>query len=157
MSSDGPTRCPGNYEADMFVTYCEANEDFAEETLNNALSSLGCRLRIQGRDFRPGASTFRDIVEAVQACRRTLVILSPQTVSSKWCMATVNLAAIESSHSSRPVLVFLALGAINASNLGAELLFHIKNSMIFFFPPPENWRNERAMNLFWRRLYNAVR
>ncbi|RUS82018.1 hypothetical protein EGW08_010209 [Elysia chlorotica] len=142
---------------DVNITYSAEDEDFAEETLADALTAHGLRVRISGRDARVGTCMFRDIVEAVQACRRTLVVLSPGMVSSKWCQATVNLAAQEAFNSGRSVLKFLVWQSVDPARLGTSLLFLIQSSDISFFPPEESWQDGRAMELFWRKLSRGLK
>ena len=152
LRSYDPQKGHREFESDVNIAYCKEDEDFAEETLNDALSNLGFRARISERDSSVGGCMFRDIVEAVQACRRTLVVLSPDMLACKWCQATVNLAAQEAHSSGRPALNFLVWRPVSSAHLGANLLFHIQNSQIFFYPPEESRVEERAMNLFWRKL-----
>ena len=152
MSSNGHSGVFRAFQYDVNVAYCKDDEDFAEETLNNALTDQRLNLRISGRDSNVGVSIFRDIVETVQICRKTLIVVSPEMLSCKWCQATINLAAQEALSSGRPVLFFLVMRPVQYARMGTDLLFHIQNSEVSFYPPEESRTDDRSMALFWRKL-----
>ncbi|GFS27459.1 Toll-like receptor e [Elysia marginata] len=148
--------CMG-FGADVNIAYCSDDADFAEETLTVALDKQRLRLRISGRDSNVGTWMFMDIVEAVQTCRRTLVVLSPEMLACKWSQATVNFAAQEAVSSKRSVLMFLVVRPVEVAQLSTSLLYFIQNSPISFYPPEESRRDEKAMDLFWKKLASDLK
>ena len=54
------------------------------EWLVARLEDLGLRICIDYRDFRPGAPSVTEIERAITQSKKTLVILTPQYINSKW-------------------------------------------------------------------------
>ncbi|GFS21741.1 protein toll [Elysia marginata] len=75
-------------EFDAFVSYKSSPRDerFVLQQLYPKLEQeLGFRLCLHFRDFPPGEAIANNIIHAVERSRRTILVLSPNYVSSEWC------------------------------------------------------------------------
>ncbi|XP_005110330.1 toll-like receptor 4 [Aplysia californica] len=152
-----PQAEPGAFQYDVFLSYAFEDEQFVLNDLNPALSSLGLRVLIHGRDFRAGEYIASNIVTAVKTSRRTLVVLTAAQVKSNWCTYELQMANVESAYSGRPVLVFLIMEKIRRSRVGIELASHISTNTYIAFPPTAHRTNDQLMKAFYDRLANDLR
>lgn len=79
---------------DFFISYTSADEQWAT-WIAWQLESAGYTTVIQAWDFRPGSNFVLEMDEAASAAKRTLVVLSPRFVASKftqpeWASAFAN-------------------------------------------------------------------
>ncbi|RUS75705.1 hypothetical protein EGW08_016520 [Elysia chlorotica] len=73
---------------DAFVSYKSSPRDeiFVLRHLYPKLEQeLGFKLCLHFRDFPPGEAIANNIIQAVERSRRTILVLSPNYVSSEWC------------------------------------------------------------------------
>ena len=75
---------PSFFKYDAFVSYSHVDEKWVREWLVARLEDLGLRICIDYRDFRPGAPSVTEIERAITQSKKTLVILTPQYIKSKW-------------------------------------------------------------------------
>ena len=83
---------------DAFISYAEEDGDFA---VNESIAQLedlrGLQLcLISKRDFRPGTEIAANITEAITKSRKTIIVLSENSLHSNWCMFEFNMARMES-------------------------------------------------------------
>lgn len=69
---------------DAFVSYCHADLAWVRDVLVARLEAARCRVCIDYRDFRPGASSVLEMERAVMQSRKTLVVLTPEYLDSEW-------------------------------------------------------------------------
>jgi hypothetical protein len=86
----------------VFLSYARANADFALR-LGRDLRSAGVDLWIDQLDIPPGVPWDRAVQEALEACPTVLVILTPESVSSRSVMDEVSYA-LEENKRTVPVL-----------------------------------------------------
>ena len=72
------------YVYDVFISYSLADRDWVEAELLPRLEQAGVRVAIDYRDFIVGKPLIENIEAAVDASRRTIVVLSPEWVASEW-------------------------------------------------------------------------
>jgi TIR domain len=71
---------------DFFISYTSADEDWAE-WIAWQLESAGYTTLIQAWDFRPGMNFVSEMQKGATECRRTIIVLSPQFINSKFTEA----------------------------------------------------------------------
>lgn len=76
---------------ETFISYSRANSHFAIR-LEQALRQFGIDPWIDWEDIAPIATWREEILIAIQACANFIFILSPQSISSKECLAELNQA-----------------------------------------------------------------
>ncbi|CAL1544738.1 unnamed protein product [Lymnaea stagnalis] len=153
----GDARGGGEFKYDVFVSYAHQDEEFVARTLSSELTSRGLKLFIHGLDFCAGDYISSNIVNAVNICRRTLVILSKHLLDSTWCRFEMQMANMKSVHTGSPVLVFLVMEPLNKQELGTELLYHIQNNTYIQIPDADIRRDPRLMGLFWTKLASDLK
>lgn len=85
-----PARTP-HYEYDVFISYCRANEDAAQQ-IKNHLSKHKLRLFVDTQELERGAAWQPHIFRALDSCRRMVAVYSPSYINSKVCQEEFNIA-----------------------------------------------------------------
>ena len=84
--SHSPEQQPSDsnsYEYDVFISY--SNEDqWVRGELLQRLEEVGLKCCIDYRDFKPGAGAIDEQERAVITSRKTLLVLTPHYLQSKW-------------------------------------------------------------------------
>jgi tetratricopeptide (TPR) repeat protein len=75
---------PDTYDYDVFISYSSVDRDWVRNDLLPILEGAGLRVCIDYRDFQPGAPRPEEIQRAVLTSRRTLLILTPDYLTSEW-------------------------------------------------------------------------
>jgi tetratricopeptide (TPR) repeat protein len=75
---------PDTYDYDVFISYSSVDRDWVRQELLRILEGAGLRVCIDYRDFQPGAPRPEEIQRAVLTSRRTLLILTPDYLTSEW-------------------------------------------------------------------------
>lgn len=74
----------GGYRYDVFISYAAADRDWVSTVLLPRLEAAGLKVAIDYRDFLVGSPLLQNIEDMVAACRRTIVVLSPEWLASEW-------------------------------------------------------------------------
>ncbi|CAL1538849.1 unnamed protein product [Lymnaea stagnalis] len=143
---------PGDYTYDVFISYAFPDERFVVESVTPELEKRGLKVHVHGRNFVAGNFIASNIVSAVSASRKTLVILTNSLLKSHWCNYEVQMANMESVYAGRPVLVFLLKENIPSHKLGCLISF-IRNNTYMPYPQGDEIA-ERERNAFWDKLNN---
>ena len=72
------------FKYDVFISYSSANKDWVRKDLLSALEKAGLKVCIDFRDFERGAPSVEAMVQAIQASRKTLLVLTPEYIESVW-------------------------------------------------------------------------
>ena len=74
-------------QKDVFISYRQKEpvKTWVRKQLVTALEREGLRLCIDYRDFRLGEPLIKEIARAVETCRYTLAILTPEYLESNFC------------------------------------------------------------------------
>jgi hypothetical protein len=75
---------PAPATVDFFTSYTGADRAWAE-WIAGQLEAHGYSSRIQAWDFGQGGNFVTDIDDALRACRRMILVLSPDYLRSVWC------------------------------------------------------------------------
>eukprot|EP00058_Branchiostoma_floridae_P027813 XP_002613304.1 hypothetical protein BRAFLDRAFT_68270 [Branchiostoma floridae] len=98
------------FQYDFFVSHSSKDADWVDYAL---LPALEGDLRFKGcvadRDFMPGKSVFDNIIYSIENSYKTLLILTPNFVTSEWCKYETEQALMESlkSKSGRVIPIML--------------------------------------------------
>jgi tetratricopeptide (TPR) repeat protein len=79
------------YKYDAFISYSHKDEDWVVNTLLPALENAKVKVCIDFRDFTRGAPSVKEIENAILLSRKTLMVLSPDYLASKWTDFEVTL------------------------------------------------------------------
>jgi len=143
------------YKYDAFMSYASEDRDF---TINDVIAKLqndyGFNLCIHEADFTPGKLIAENTVLAVQQSRRTVLILSPNYLASKWCMYEFNMAKMESVHSRTGdrVIFIIMLEHVNPRDIPIGMMDIIQNDCYIKYPHEEEGRT-----MFWNKIKEAIR
>ena len=69
---------------DVFISYSHKDGDWVRNVLLPRLETAGLRVCVDFRDFEIGVPSIVNMERAVEQCRRTLLVLTPQWVASEW-------------------------------------------------------------------------
>ncbi|KAH9499024.1 hypothetical protein Btru_004243 [Bulinus truncatus] len=141
------------FDFDVFVCYHDDDEDFVLFTLDKELERRYLKTCVHKRDFVLGEPIATNIVRAVTSSRKTLVVLTPDMIKSKWCNFEVQMATMESVSNGRPVLIFLILSKIHSEFLGAELSYCVENNTYVEYP---DTMDAAVMDKFWNKLVHDI-
>lgn len=72
------------YEYDVFISYSHKDQNWVREYLYPALVKNNIKVIIDYRDFSPGDYIVREIENAVERSRKTILVLSPNYLESDW-------------------------------------------------------------------------
>ncbi|CAH1268134.1 TTC22 [Branchiostoma lanceolatum] len=98
------------FKYDFFVSHSNKDADWVNYAL---LPALEVDMRFKGcvadRDFLPGKSVFDNIIHSIENSYKTLLILTPNFVTSEWCKYETEQALMESlkSKSGRVIPIML--------------------------------------------------
>jgi len=70
---------------DVFVSYSSKDKEWVRGELLQRIEKAGLRAFIDFRDFTRGAPSIKEMERGVIECRKTLLILTPDYISSEWC------------------------------------------------------------------------
>ncbi|MGB8646115.1 MAG: SIR2 family protein [Anaerolineae bacterium] len=69
---------------DVFISYCKADKAWVQTWLLPRLETAGLTVCIDDRDFALGAPRLENIENAVDGSRHTLIVMTPEWVTSEW-------------------------------------------------------------------------
>ncbi|CAL1530003.1 unnamed protein product, partial [Lymnaea stagnalis] len=122
------------------------------------LSRRSLTLHVHGRDFAVGEYIASNIVTAINESRRTLVVLTQNLLTSKWCNYELQMANMESVYTGRRVLAFLLMESIPNGVLGTDLLYHIRTNTYTVYPSRgEGGAADGAPEVFWDKLASDLK
>ncbi|XP_046578780.1 toll-like receptor 4 [Haliotis rubra] len=142
-----------NFTYDAFVSYADEDRGFVVEDMRHMLERhYGLRLCIHHRDFMVGEAITANIINAVQASRKTIILLSPNFSKSAWCDYEVHMAKLESIHTGRDVLCVVWYSDVpDTSRLSRDLQDEIRYGTYMRYPTTEDEKPE-----FWERLKATI-
>lgn len=72
------------YEKDVFISYSSKNRRWVTDVLLPRLEAAGLQVIVDFRDFQLGVPAVTNIERAIDACRHTLIVMSPHWIESSW-------------------------------------------------------------------------
>jgi len=74
----------GGHPYDVFISYSHHDKDWVRGELLPQLERAGLRVCIDYRDFEIGTPSLVNMERAVDNCRHTLIVLTPDWINSEW-------------------------------------------------------------------------
>jgi hypothetical protein len=68
----------------IFISYSHQDREWVETWLMPRLEGVGLEVCIDFRDFKIGRASVLNMEEAVETCDKTLLVLTPNWLESKW-------------------------------------------------------------------------
>ncbi|XP_055954422.1 toll-like receptor Tollo [Patella vulgata] len=135
------------YKYDAFVSHSSKDEEFILKELMPKLEQRKkLRLCLHFRDFPVGESIADNIIEAVDASRRTLLIISNNFLQSEWCKFEFQTAHHEVLTNHAENIVIVLLDDIDQDAVDPDLRTLLKTKTYVKYGDP--W--------FWEKLYFAL-
>ncbi len=139
---------------DIFVSYSPKDEVFVREALAAELEQRGqYRLCLHHRDVASHAFVADTVVQATEASRRTLIVLSQNFLRSEWSRYDYKSGLHQALRSNggeqqRRKAIVVTLGDIspNSRDLDPDLRLYLKTGLVL------NWGDR----LFWQKLRYAL-
>ncbi|KAH3785329.1 hypothetical protein DPMN_163416 [Dreissena polymorpha] len=110
------------------------------------------RLDIRDRDFPLGDVNALNIVDAIGASRKTVLLVSRHFIKNKWCKFEMNIAIMEGIKTNRQVCIIVYLEDIPLRFLPKEISKLLQDAIVLDFPK----ENPCSQNVFWACLANSI-
>ena len=144
------------YVFDAFISFHVDDIKWVKENLIVELEeNRGLRLCIHHRDFPPSRSIEENIVDAIEASRKTVLVLSSNFVKSNWCHFEVQMARNKLFEKGYDVIVPILLEDFDL-NMSSRTLRNILTSNTYL-----TWEadvdDDMSREPFWNILYDALK
>lgn len=140
------------FKYDAFVSYASGNGMFVKDEIVPELEDKrNLQLLVHDRDFRAGEFVNDNIMQAITASRKTLILMSKDFLKSDWCIFEMNMARMEGIKTGRNVVCLLMLEEVPSAGLPLEIMDIIRQQTYIELPADIN-----HMDLFWDRVHNAL-
>ena len=97
-----------SYKYDVFISYSHQDKKWVRNNLLPKLEKVGIRVCIDYRDFKPGAFIIKEIERSVISSYKTLLIITPDYLASKWTeMENILIFTRDPSLMQRPMIPIL--------------------------------------------------
>ena len=135
---------------DCFISYSKLDEAFVTQVLAPKLEneSPSFRLCLNYRDL-PFASGYLSyaIIEAMEASRRSILVISENFLENEWCRFEFKSAHLEVLRNNpRHKLILVFIGNINAKDIDPDMRYWMKSSTILLW----------GEKMFWQKLRYAM-
>ena len=145
--------CNDGYQYDAFLSFADEDRPFVDQVVTKLEENtiLQCQVCVHYRDFTPGKSIYKNIVEAIHMSKKTVVFISRAFLKSSWCRYELRMVMTEESYRKRQVVVMVVLEAIPNYDLPLDILqYYNKKSYI------EKPTSQNDMEVYWKMLGKMV-
>ncbi|XP_062591148.1 toll-like receptor 4 [Saccostrea cucullata] len=145
--------CEDGYKYDAFLSFADEDRAFVDKVVGQLEEDSDTQLKVcvHYRDFTPGKSISKNIVNAVHSSKKTIVFMSRSYLKSHWCNYELRMAVTEENHMNRKVIIMTVLEEIPKAELTLEVLQYYKTNSYISKP-----NNEQEMKLFLKTLKGVV-
>ncbi|KAI8497200.1 TIR domain [Branchiostoma belcheri] len=135
-------------EYDAFLSYSQHDLDVVLQDVLPALENREPPFRVclHHRDFLPGVPIAENILNAVSASKRTIILLSNNFLESDWCQLEFQAAHAQMLQDRANRVIVILLDDIPAENAPVDIQHYLKTNTYL------KWGDER----FWERLIYAM-
>ena len=152
-----PVRCNDdndNYQYDIFISYANDDYRFATGEMYNTLDAAGLSVCLHQKDFLPGSYIAENILRAIKNSRKTVIVLSPAFLDSKWCMYEFNMARMEGIYGrdGESIVFVLMYEEIDMSRISEEMRECLESESYLAYPQEEEERP-----YFWEMLSRSLK
>ena len=103
------------------------------------------------RDFIVGMTIMDNILRAIEGSRKTILIVSKFSLSSKWCKEEMSIAHRVSVNRGKNIIICIFMPGVEPDKLPGTIRMIIKFVTCLKWP-----RDERAQKVFWLMLRKAI-
>jgi hypothetical protein len=142
-----------DFSYDAFISYANENLRFVLDHIVPVLENRGLRLCLHDRDFLPGDNIADNIIKAIRSSKTTVIVLSTDFLTSRWCLYEFNMARMESIYSRAGSSCLLVVMYEDVANrdMPNEMLDWIRSNTYLEFTTEET-----GLELFWENLYESL-
>ena len=138
----------GDLQFDLFVSHDHSDADWVNNELFEVIEETrGFRMCLPQRDFVGGVPITENIAEAIEKSRKTLLVVTPAFVQSKWCILEMHMARLEGLHT----IIIVYKEPVELKDMCKTLRKLIKTVTYIEYP-----ENDAGMEAFWDRLSRAI-
>ena len=139
------------FKRDAFICYNSEDSSWVCHDLLQQLEACQISTVIHHRDFLPGSVLEETIRESVDMSRYTVLVLSPDFLSSNWCLLEMHLARSRITSEGRDVIIPIILREFPMSQLTKTLEGILSKSYLEWTEDPE------GQALFWDKLTTKLK
>ena len=141
-----------HYDYDAFISYNEEDRFWVHDNLRPILEDeRGLKVCLHFRDFVPGEFIEDEIIKSITSSRKTVLILSPNFVKSKWCFFEMQMARNRLFEEGSDVLILVMLAEIKRSEITSTLA-HLLDTKVYL-----QWTQDPdGQKLFWAKLADVI-
>ena len=138
-----------NYKYDIFISYANDDYRFVTVEMYNKLDAAGLSICLHQKDFLPGSYIAENILRAIKSSRKTVIVLSPAFLDSKWCMYEFNMARMEGIYGrdGESIVFVVMYEEIDTSRISEEMRECLESESYLAYPQEEEERP-----YFWEML-----
>ncbi|GIY54920.1 toll-like receptor 2 [Caerostris extrusa] len=137
------------YTYDAFVSYNSQDTNWIVRHLIPALEREDPRYKLclHDRDFEIGRLIIENILEAIEASRNIILVLSESFIKSEWCMFELHMAQHRLFDNTRDCLILIKLKKLDKKLYSRNLMYLEKTRTCL------TWTEDKAdQKLFWERM-----
>ena len=139
------------YERDAFICFNSNDRAWVCNDLLQHMEEHEISTIIHHRDFLPGSVLEESIRESIDKCRFTVLVLSPDFLSSNWCLLEMHLARSRIISQGRDVIIPIIVREFHTSQLTRTLEGILSRSYLEWTNDPE------GQTLFWDKLVTKLK
>jgi hypothetical protein len=145
----------------VFISYSTANQDFAAR-LHADLQARGVRCWFAPHDMKAGKKIHDQIDNAIRVYDRLLLILSPESMSSRWVKTEIEKAHAKEVHLNRNVLFPISLVPFDEirrwrqddGDVGEDIARRVRD---YFIPDFTGWTNHGMYLVSFEKLIESLK
>ena len=140
------------YDYDAYILYSSADEDrlwVHYKLVPQLEKDYGLRLCIHHRDFVVGPPIIDNIQTAIESSRKVIAIVSPNFLTSDWCIEEVQMTF---SMDKNKFIFVIYKDVFMSSSRMPPIVQHLLDTRTYI----EWTENEQGQSLFWKQLIRAV-
>ena len=143
-----------DYKYDIFISYANDDYRFVTVEMYNGLDAAGISMCLHQKDFLPGTYIAENILRAIKSSRKTVIVLSPAFLDSKWCMYEFNMARMEGIYGrdGESIVFILMYEEIDISRISEEMRECLESESYLAYP-----QEEEENPYFWEMLTRALK
>ncbi|XP_064397730.1 myeloid differentiation primary response protein MyD88-like [Halichondria panicea] len=139
-----------SHKYDVFLSFAEEDERFAEEVRLRLVENVGVKVFVPSSGMASDRAFHEEISDMIkEGCIRTVIILSPDYISSPWCGFEANLAFIRSPDVRKNLTIPILYRACKVP----AFLSHVH----YLDYPRFSAKRKECEEYFWGRLYKSIR
>ena len=142
-----------NYQHDIFISYANEDYGFVTGKMYQILQEAGLSMCLHQKDFLPGSYISENILRAIRSSRKTVIVLSPAFLDSKWCMYEFNMARMEGIYgrNGESIIFVVMYEEIDVLQISGEMRDCLESESYLAYPQEQEERP-----YFWKMLARSL-